>query len=250
MILVDTYNLLHAPAAARFFPDDAGPAELAGLIALGRHRAAQVILVCDGTPPPGWAHAPPGRLAELRYRVESVDIVFAGAGSDADTMIEAFIARDSAPKRLRVVSSDRRIIAAARRRGARSIQSDRFVHALLADVARLRNAWVRPEFAARVPLDAEAVRYWRNLFGIRENDLPPDPAPNSVTLSRPSAPSPARGTAQKRSDPVVPPASATPPTDPILLAALQEWRDRLSLDDLDMTRWLRDPANSDPPNSP
>ena len=30
------------------------------------------------------------------------------------------------------------------------------------------------------------------------------------------------------------------PIDPILLEALREWRGRLSLDDLDMTKWLGD----------
>jgi predicted RNA-binding protein with PIN domain len=62
------------------------------------------------------------------FRFSNLKIVFSGTGKDADSVIETEIAENSAPKRLTVVSSDRRIRFAAKKRHAPDIKSDVFWH--------------------------------------------------------------------------------------------------------------------------
>ncbi len=243
MLLVDTYNVLHHPLAHRELPPDAGPAELAALIAAGRHRRSKAVLVCDGMPRNmgPMAH----RCAQLRFQVEHAELIYAGPGRDADSLIERLIEAEHAPRRMSVVSSDRRLQRAARRRRARVIPSDDFLRSLIGDMDRARTRWLRPAFSTEVPLSPSAIRYWKDLFRIDEADLPPEavepqPAPASSTRpdERPKA-EPAPAVPPKPT----PQPDLTPepePIDPILLEALREWRGRLSLDDLDMTKWLGD----------
>ncbi len=235
MLLVDTYNVLHHPLAHRELPPDAGPAELAALIAAGRHRRSKAVLVCDGTPRNmgPLAH----RCAQLRFQVEHADLIYAGPGRDADSLIERLIEADHAPRRMSVVSSDRRLQKAARRRRAKVIPSDEFLISLIRDVDRARSRWLRPAFTTEVPLSLQAIRYWKDLFKIDDADLPVEAIePQRVVAS--STPPDERPKAAAAPPPVRP---ADPePIDPVLLEALREWRGRLSLDDLDMTKWLGD----------
>ncbi|MEO1582990.1 MAG: NYN domain-containing protein [Planctomycetota bacterium] len=287
MLLVDTYNVLHTPAALRSVHDDPTPGHLAVLIAASRFRRDRALLVCDGSPHPEHLGPSAERTAECRYRVEGVEIVYAGAGRDADSLIELLIDRDTAKRRLRVVSSDRRLIRAARAVRARSIDANGFVETLLDDAQRAGRRWTRPAFTTEVPLSAHAVRYWSDLFGIAADDLDTPPTAERIA-STPSAPrpttskpaqSPERTRPERRTSPtdgttphqsVQPKAqsSARPkprpsprpapalnhrpapspdqdPIDPVLLEALEEWRDRLSLDDLNMEQWIGDDASRD-----
>ncbi len=235
MLLVDTYNVLHHPLAHRELPPDAGPAELAALIAAGRHRRSKAVLVCDGLPRNmgPMAH----RCAELRFQVEHAELIYAGQGRDADSLIERLIEADHAPRRMLVVSSDRRLQRAARRRRARVIPSDEFLISLVRDVDRAKRRWLRPAFTTEVPLSPQAIRYWKELFRIDEADLPPE----AVEPQRVIASSTAPDERPKAEAPLEPKSPVVPePIDPILLEALREWRGRLSLDDLDMTKWLGD----------
>ncbi len=239
MLLVDAYNVLHHPLALREMPHDSGPAELAGLIAAGRHRRSKALLICDGMPNrmAPFAH----QDAELRFHVEGSELIYAGPGRDADSLIERLIEAETAPRRLTVVSSDRRIQKAARRRRARVMPSDDFIGALIRDADQASRAWSRPAFTTEVPLSPQAIRYWKDLFKIDEADLPPEaleparpmpevpPANSKDQLTHPE-PEKNEAKAPAKSEPV----------DPVILEALREWRGRLSLDDLDMSKWLGD----------
>ena len=118
-LLIDAYNLLHLTM----------PRSLAGLDTAGlcaaldrtRWRWDGVTVVCDGTPGPG---------APTESPADSVRLVYAGAGRTADAVILDLIARDTSPKRLTVVSTDRQIRAAARRRRAASWTSAYFLRRL------------------------------------------------------------------------------------------------------------------------
>lgn len=236
MLLVDTYNVLHHPLAHRELPPDAGPAELAALIAAGRHRRGRAVLVCDGMPRRMGPMVE--RCAELRFRVEQADVIYAGPGRDADALIERLIEAESAPRRMSVVSSDRRLQKAARRRRAKVIPSDDFLRSLIRDLDRARDRWFRPAFTTEVPLSPSAIRYWKDLFRIDEADLPPEAvAPIVRPMVQPSIPVPAAKPAPAAPAPPVRPPE---PIDPVLLEALREWGGRLHLDDLDMSKWLGD----------
>lgn len=117
-LLIDCYNVLHATM----------PAVLAGLDERGlceavarRYPNQRAVIVADGQPKP---------LQPSSSPVEGVELRYAGRGGSADAVLLALIDADSAPRRLLVVSSDREIQKAARRRGAKVIESGQFVHDL------------------------------------------------------------------------------------------------------------------------
>jgi len=207
MLLVDVYNVLHVTGVLP--PDLAGleVAELAKLIAAGRYNRLEVVLVCDGTGG-GMARAgvDPWRQSGGRgvrrhgepasRRHGTVSIVYAGAGMEADSIIEFMIRGAgwrSAPTRPGrrwedapagrssggihgksiVVSSDRRVRSAARRAGARSVLSEDFLQQLVDDWRRpaggarkpSAGADDRPGFARKTPLDRYSVEEWMLEFG-------------------------------------------------------------------------------------
>ena len=112
--LIDGYNLLHAMGLLR----TAGPPgphglEKARLGLLGHVRGGHG----DGAPGVSVVFdargAPPGADTEATY--QGVHVHYALDG-EADDLIEEFVRRDSAPRNLTVISDDRRVQQAARRR--------------------------------------------------------------------------------------------------------------------------------------
>ncbi|MEX0741392.1 MAG: hypothetical protein WD079_01260, partial [Phycisphaeraceae bacterium] len=104
MLMLDAYNVLHCSYVLpdRYaMVDPAGLCEMirsSGLSARGGNGGA--VVVCDGAPKPHERSDDGGG---------GVDLVYAGPGRDADTLLEQMIARDTAPRQMIVVSNDRRI---------------------------------------------------------------------------------------------------------------------------------------------
>lgn len=123
--LIDGYNVMHA--AGRLGP---------GLSREGFRRARRKFLdeVASALPAPNDgdvtivfdASVPPGDFP-LSSRYRGVRVIFAYGDEDADSRIEYILSKDSNPRTLTVVSSDRRIRDAASRRRARSLTSDAFL---------------------------------------------------------------------------------------------------------------------------
>ncbi len=91
-------------------------------------------------------------------------VTFSGAGVPADTVIQAVLESDSAARRLIVVSSDRAVARAARRRRARSATVDEFWSRVQRDLSRPpRNAPEPTE--KRDGLSPGATREWLEEFG-------------------------------------------------------------------------------------
>jgi uncharacterized protein len=110
--LIDGYNLLHAMGvlAGRVGPHGLEKARLAllgRLLSLHADDPGRVTVVFDA------ANAPPGAEREQEYK--GLRVLFA-LREEADDVIEAIIRHDSAPRQLTVVSDDRRLKEAARRR--------------------------------------------------------------------------------------------------------------------------------------
>jgi len=240
MLLVDAYNVLHTTGVLP--PDLAGPEveDLAQLIGRSRYGRHQAWLVCDGAGSERiGARAFQGRPSVLR--LGHVRIVFAGAGKEADDEIERVLAGSSAARRMIVVSSDRRIRAAARRVRAVSLDSRTFLGHMVADNEVGKS--VQPGRSSE-PLDPGSVAAWMEEFGYA---MPSHTAPKPATTSRP----------EPRTQ-VVPSARSLPhqphrthttreitnaeiapePIDPLLLEALRHWMGRISLGELDMKQWL------------
>lgn len=274
MLIIDTYNVLHVTGVLPPRLAGIGVPGLVRLIASSRYAARRVTLVCDGGTPNGVSGV----------RMHTVHILYAGSHLEADDVIETLIERYHRGNSLDVVSTDNRIRKAARRRGARSISSDRFLAQLVHDESTppARRGNILRE---QVPLDPYSVERWCREFGvpppdprggisqrnpasddqaerpeptrssekpgasgsIRSRLTPPatigEPLRVELPPESPSSPPPVGGSRVAESSPEsAPPESVE--IDPLVLAALEEWRDRLTLDDLDMQKWLPD-AQSD-----
>ena len=198
-LLIDTFNVLHVTGILP--PGLAGPdvRGLADLIAASRWKTAQVALVCDGTPPP----SRPALEGQMRA-------IYSGP-READEILERLIADSTAPKGLLVVSSDRRIRRAARRRNAAHLDSPAFLRCLLEDRRQARLGLDGPVNRPSTLRPGEAAS-WRDLFGLGDAGLPPvgdEDLP--IHLQRHMDPPPAR---EKVPSPAASPEASTPPPAP------------------------------------
>jgi hypothetical protein len=126
-LLVDTWNVLHQTGV---LPPDLAGLDLKGLGQLirgSRWAREGVLLVCDGAAQGPHSGLPTG-----------INVAFSGPHQEADDVIEARIKASSAPGRLTVVSSDRRIMTAARKRGCTVLSSKVFLERLAFDAQRPR----------------------------------------------------------------------------------------------------------------
>lgn len=155
MLVIDVYNVLHVTGVLP--PDLAGldPPDLAELVSASRWGRHQAILVCDGTRPRGMRQ--PERAAAR--------MLFAGGGASADDAIARIVDESSHPRRLTVVSNDRAVQRAARRRGARVLRADDFLRQLASDAARAahgRRSLPRRDHGPLAPAHVDA---WLRYFG-------------------------------------------------------------------------------------
>jgi hypothetical protein len=154
--LVDGNNLLHALTDLE---PEAGRMRLCRLLAL-LPEPSRLCVVFDGP-------APPGRLAE-QFSGTGIEVIFSGP-KEADEIIMDRITANTAPRRLNVVSTDREIRKAARRRRCRDIRSDEFARRLVHRERRLASG---PEHAAeprqkREGLSPEETKRWLREFGLQ-----------------------------------------------------------------------------------
>lgn len=129
-----------------------------------RTAPEKVRVIFDGTPPYG-------PLAE-QIRDERIDVKYA-AGRTADELIIEYIAADSSPRRLTVVSTDREIRDAARRRQCKMETSEDFSKALVRMLDRSRQASSAknaepPE--KRVGLTPEQTRAWLRELNVEQEN--------------------------------------------------------------------------------
>jgi predicted RNA-binding protein with PIN domain len=158
--IIDGYNLLHAMGllGGRVGPHGLAKAR-AGLIGLaGSVHDDPVTIVFDAR------HAPAGVNTEEVHGPVRVEFA---TREEADDRIEWVIAHDSAPKRLVVVSDDRRLRQAARRRGCPSWACDEYLEWL----EKRRRARAGPPASEKPsgvgPVEADR---WQSAFGELETD--------------------------------------------------------------------------------
>jgi len=197
-LILDAFNVLYAwrtGPARNTLSDVRALGMLTRRPPFGREPA---VLVCDGpSPDPDLSTIDLGDGVEAR---------FAGPGRDADSVIEALIAASHAPGRLTVVSSDRRIEKAARRRGCRIMSAEEFIGLVL----RPSHPPLPGSETDPPELDPSEIAEWMKRFGVQAPESPP------TTPGHRSRPS--------QTDRVNPPPDREP-IDPA---------------DLDMERWLRE----------
>ena len=158
-LIIDGYNLLHASGV---FGADRGPrgfeqsrlALLDMLVDLLGDEAAETIVVFDA------ARAPDGLPARLTHG--GIRVWFAREYPDADSLIEELVDIDDAPTNLLVVSGDRRLQAAARRRRADAVSSETWLASMR---ERRRKRRLQPETKPPEPGPAD-VEGWKRYFGL------------------------------------------------------------------------------------
>ena len=222
MLILDAYNVLHVTGVLPPHLAGVGVRGLAELIATSRWRSLPCRLVCDGTGEKGV-----GKVAETALP-RSIRVIYAGPGRDADTLIENLIDASTSPRRLVIVSSDRRLRAAARRRRCRWLASDAFLETIAHDCAPSRTRRGGPR-----PPEADVAR-WMREFGFEPGETGAD---DHSRVPRGTSPPAATG--------------RTEALDEGLREEIErEWPGRVDPDDLDMTRWIDpDPTKDEPPPS-
>lgn len=100
--------------------------------------------------------------------IDGVEVLFAGFGTDTDTVIEDKIKANTAPRRLTVVSSDRRLRKAARARRANAVKSEAFWSELQGELARKRVAGRQEPMGKEHGLSEGETEQWLEFFGLDE----------------------------------------------------------------------------------
>jgi len=236
LLIVDAYNVLHVTGV---LPADLAGIDLPGLVQLisqSRWRRWRVDLVCDGSAPAGVGLTLPGRI-ELR---------FAGPGVEADAVIERMIEQSSAPRRLTVVSSDRRLQRSARRRRSKMLSSEGFLRQLAADHGK--GGGRRPSPPSSEPsMNEHSVADWIEAFGLDHDSelMRLQSAAGSSEAMKHDEPDKPGGhhlrNKTRRKRPADAPANLPESQrDELLCEAIRHWPGRIDWDDLDMRKWLDD----------
>jgi len=164
MLIIDCYNLLHATMPPSLAGLDEG--RLCRLLAGAGYGGGRANLVCDGVVKP---HTP------AESGIDGIELVYSGHGRSADDLIIDMLRKNSAPRRLTVVTNDRQIQKAARRRRAKVRSCESLIHELASHVATPRSgttsaSTTKPD---TVKLTDQQVQQWLGEFGI-DTDSPPD----------------------------------------------------------------------------
>lgn len=182
-LLIDGYNLLHVTGLSG---KGEGPGSfqrsreallrfLAASLDAEQRKATTVVFDA--------ADAPPGLPGTVAH--EDMTVRYARDYPDADALIEELIARDSAPRKLVVVSSDHRIQRAAKRRRSRTVDSDVWYADLWQRRVQSRSA--AHELVPEKPigeLSPAEIAYWVSEFSANETNK------KSLATPRDSAESP------------------------------------------------------------
>ena len=156
MFVIDGNNLLHAICKVE---EDYEPINDIGLCRIvGKYlklTGEKGELIFDGTGP---------RDKGLFDRISNLEVLFAGLDTDTDTVIEDKISTSTAPKRLTIVSSDRRLRKAARARKATTIKSEMFWNNIQKQLSRKK---IKKEpTAKRHGLTNGETKQWLEFFGL------------------------------------------------------------------------------------
>ena len=158
MIVIDGHNLLWSIQKT---DEDAESISDVGLCKIiGRYlklTGEKGEIIFDGTGPPDKSGFD---------NISNMEVFFAGLGTDADKVIEDKIRASTAPKRLKVVSSDRRLRDASRARKARAIKSQVFWSDVQRQLSRKRT--IKEPAAKHRGLSESETKQWLKFFNLEQ----------------------------------------------------------------------------------
>lgn len=171
MLILDTYNILHAARTAGV--GHVNGTTLKQWITASRFASEHTILVFDGNSGSITLRHPSEPGVAIPSRAAGISELHAGAGSEADAVIEAILEHEDRLGRGRlavVVSSDNRVRAAARAARARAIGSAAFLRTLVEDLRKQHDrerdqTGGRPAHATDEGADSGRTEYWLRAFG-------------------------------------------------------------------------------------
>jgi predicted RNA-binding protein with PIN domain len=158
MVIIDGHNLLHSIVKTSDDSSSINDLQLCWIISRYLKAVGETgEIIFDGTGP---------RDKSQFDNIANLEVLFAGLGTDADTVIEDKIRANSAPRRLSIISSDRRLRDAARTRKATAVKSEIFWDNLQKQL-RQKKPVKEPE-AKRSGLTESETRQWLDIFGIEQ----------------------------------------------------------------------------------
>jgi uncharacterized protein len=158
MIIIDGHNLLHTVLKADEGFWAISDVQLCHIIGSYLGQTSQRgEIIFDGIGPPDKSGFD---------GIGNLEVFFSGSGSDTDTVIEDKIIANTAPRRLQIVSSDRRLRKAARARKATSIKSEAFWNNIQKQLSRKKTA-KEPSAKRRGLTDSETSQ-WLDIFGLEQ----------------------------------------------------------------------------------
>ncbi|KPL24238.1 MAG: hypothetical protein AMJ75_04230 [Phycisphaerae bacterium SM1_79] len=158
MIIIDGHNLLHSMVKLHEGSGPTSDVQLCWIISRYLKAVGETgEIVFDGTGP---------RDKSQFDNIVNLEVFFAGLGKDADSVIENKIRANTAPKRLSVVSSDRRLRDAARTRKATSVKSEAFWDDLQKQLKHKKP--IKEPEAKRSGLSESETKQWLEFFGIEQ----------------------------------------------------------------------------------
>ena len=158
MFFIDGHNLLHS--VQKDGADSAPISDVQLCRIIGSYlkltdQSGEIIF--DGTGPPDKSGF---------EGIGNLEVFFAGLSTDTDTVIEDKITANTAPRRLTIVSSDRRLRKAARARKAISIKSEVFWNNIQKQLSRKK--MTKEPAAKRRGLSESETKQWLEIFGLEQ----------------------------------------------------------------------------------
>src|SRR4030043_919911 len=156
MLIIDGHNLLHSIVKVGRDSEPTTELQICRIISRYLKMVGETgEIVFDGTGP---------RDKSQFDNFSNLEVFFSGLGSDADTVIEDKIRANSAPRRLSIVSSDRRLRAAAHTRKATTIKSEVFWDNLQKQLRQKKH--IKEPEAKRSGLTESDTKQWLDIFGL------------------------------------------------------------------------------------
>jgi len=157
-VIIDGHNLLHSIQKVSEDFESVSDVQLCRTV--GRYLKLtneKGEIIFDGTGP---------RDKSGFDNISNLEVSFAGLGSDADTVIEDKIKANTAPRRLTVVSSDRRLRDAARARKATVVKSPVFWNSLRKQLSRRKT--IKEPVEKHRGLTEGETEQWLKFFGLEQ----------------------------------------------------------------------------------
>ena len=156
--LIDGYNLLWSVHKTGEDLEPVSDIQLCYIV--GRYlklvgESGQIVF--DGTGPPDKTGFD---------NIGSLEVFFSGRSTEADEVIENKIKSNTAPVRLTVVSSDRRLRKAARAKKATAVKSETFWHNILRQLNKKKTDTEPME--KRSGITTGETKQWLKFFGIEQ----------------------------------------------------------------------------------